>query len=75
MAEPSTNYTRIHPILFTALVTAIFGLQAWSLIEIVNLKVAVAEIKVEITHHLVDIGHQSVGSLAPQNHEPEQHPD
>jgi hypothetical protein len=53
MAENESS-TRINNVIFTAIVTAIFGIQAWSLVEIINLKIAVAEIRVELTHHLAD---------------------
>lgn len=35
---------KVSPILVTAFVTAVFAIQAWTLIEVVNLKIEVAKI-------------------------------
>ncbi len=53
---------RINPILATAVLTAIFAIQGWSLLEIVSMKIQLAR----ISEHLhIDDGSGAVGSNNP----------
>jgi hypothetical protein len=55
---------KIHPLIAGAFVTAVFTIQAWTLVEVVNLKVAVATLSARIEQKQTNENTHTQSSIA-----------